>query len=249
MPTRADLASAALAFALHAAIGYAVLRAPQRPPRRLSLVEVEFRTPKVAPEAHRLTPPLPVPPVPQATTPRMRAPPAVSPPPGHTPPPPAEARPSQPVFGFSMESTNDRESPTSVPVGNTVAVDPNRSAPHGGPVAPLPATRGGPMDGDPGALAIRVMPDIDAEACGRTITYPREAEALGIQGSVRLRVSLDEKGKVVEVKVLSGLGHGLDREAVDAIEHKCKFTPAIANDGRPVPYVIDPYVFHFEIPR
>lgn len=245
MPTRADLASAALALAAHAAMGYALLRAPLRPPGRPSLVEVEIRTPAPAPEVSGPAPPEP----PHPRAPPTRALPSISPPPSHAPPQRAEAKPSPPVFGFTMESTTEGESSMSVPIGNTVAVDPNRSAPHGGPVAPLPATRGGQTDGDPGALAIRTMPDIDAEACGRTISYPKEAEALGIQGSVRLRVSLDEKGKVVEVKVLSGLGHGLDRVAVDAIEHKCKFTPAIANDGRPVPYVIDPYVFHFEIPR
>ncbi len=86
-------------------------------------------------------------------------------------------------------------------------------------------------------------------ACGRSVGYPKEAQALGIEGAVRLRVSLDEKGRVVEAKVLSGLGHGLDSAAVDALLHHCHFTPAVGSDGRPVPYVIDPYVFHFEIAR
>jgi len=96
---------------------------------------------------------------------------------------------------------------------------------------------------------VTTMPEIDTEACGRTVAYPPEAAALGIEGAVRLRVELDERGRVVDVKVLSGLGHGLDREAVEALKHRCKFSPAIASDGRPVPFVIDPYVFHFEIPR
>jgi TonB family protein len=93
------------------------------------------------------------------------------------------------------------------------------------------------------------LPEINTDACGRSAAYPREAQNLGIEGDVKLRVTLDERGAVQDVRVLSGLGHGLDREAVNAIRFKCKFTPAIGGDGRPVPYVIDPYVFHFEIPR
>jgi TonB family protein len=75
------------------------------------------------------------------------------------------------------------------------------------------------------------------------------ARTLGIEGDVKLRVSLDASGSVTSVKVISGLGHGLDAEAVEAIKHRCKFTAAIATDGHAVPFVITPYVFHFEIPR
>src|SRR5262249_32488229 len=100
-----------------------------------------------------------------------------------------------------------------------------------------------------GVLSIKTMPDVDTDACGRTINYPQEAAALGIEGDVRLRVSRDATGRVAGIKVLSGPGHGLEREAIDALTHKCKFTPAVAKDGRAVPFVIDPYVFHFEIPR
>ena len=69
---------------------------------------------------------------------------------------------------------------------------------------------------------------------GDTIQYPAEAEQLGIEGDVKLRVELDERGKVHGIKVTSGLGHGLDQAAVFALTHRCKFTPAIATDGKPV---------------
>jgi protein TonB len=93
------------------------------------------------------------------------------------------------------------------------------------------------------------MPQIDTEACGRTITYPKDAEQNGIEGKVRLRVALDERGRVSSVRVLSGLGHGLDQAAVDALRHKCRFKPALARGGHPVPFVIESYTFTFELPR
>ena len=93
------------------------------------------------------------------------------------------------------------------------------------------------------------MPEVDTDACGRTVSYPPEAEQAGVEGDVRLRISLTETGRVHAVRVLSGLGHGLDRAAVEAISHRCRFRPAVAKDGHPVPFVIESYTFHFELPR
>ena len=96
---------------------------------------------------------------------------------------------------------------------------------------------------------IRAPPSIDAAACSRGVSYPREARELGIQGAVHLRVAIDERGHVSDVKVISGLGHGLDEAAVSAIRSaQCQFTPALANDGRAVPYVIKRYTFQFQLP-
>ena len=54
-----------------------------------------------------------------------------------------------------------------------------------------------------------------------------------------------------DIKVLSGLGHGLDQVAVHAMKHStaASFTAAIGTDNKPVAFVIPYYVFHFEIPR
>ena len=81
------------------------------------------------------------------------------------------------------------------------------------------------------------------------VPYPDEAAQLGIEGTVRLRIELDERGHVHDIKVLSGLGHGLDRAALYALKYKCKFSPAIATDGKAVPYVIQEYKFNFELPK
>ncbi|HNO69619.1 MAG TPA: energy transducer TonB [Pseudomonadota bacterium] len=95
------------------------------------------------------------------------------------------------------------------------------------------------------------MPTIDADECGRGVPYPEEARAKGIEGNVILRVSVTESGKVHDVKVIKGLGYGLDEAAVAAIRKspRCKFSPAIGSDGKPVEYTIPAYTFHFELPR
>jgi protein TonB len=246
MVTRADGVSILIAAALHAAVAVAFLRArPQ--PRGRSPVEFDIRK---RPEAVRppLTPPAPG--VPERTRPAprklVRAP-SAPPPPNRTPPPPVAAPPPRPVFGVSMDSTTSGPSSFSVPMGNTTMIDPSRSAPHDGVPGALPAAR--PSAAPPGVLSVKVLPEVDSEECGRGVPYPKEARELGIEGEVRLSVSLDERGQVVSAKVLSGLGHGLDAEAIRAIEHHCKFKPAIGSDGQPLPFVIAPYVFHFEIPR
>jgi TonB family protein len=146
-----------------------------------------------------------------------------------------------------MESPDDLSAGPSLPRGNTTAIDPGRSAPPDPGTRPLARAVGGRGWGD--LPAIRTEPEIDTDACGRMIHYPKEAIDSGIEGDVKLRVSLDETGRVKEVRVLRGLGHGLDQEAVAALRQRCRFAPAIATDGRAVPYVVEPYIFHFEIPR
>ncbi len=93
------------------------------------------------------------------------------------------------------------------------------------------------------------MPEVDTDACGRTIAYPDEATQAGIEGDVRLRVALTPEGHVYAVHVLSGLGHGLDRAATEALKHRCRFSPAIGKAGKPVAFVIQSYTFHFQLPR
>jgi protein TonB len=132
-------------------------------------------------------------------------------------------------------------------------IDPSKSAKNTGAVAPLPAAPAvppKPVYQPVSELFIKKMPDIDSEACGRSISYPDEAAQLGIEGDVKLQISLDDKGHIHDIKVLSGLGHGLDQVALNAMKKNpaCHFTAAIGSDNKPAAFVV-PYVFHFEIPR
>jgi protein TonB len=248
---RADIVTAAVAIAIHAVAAIAI--AHQRPRSvapRPRPVEVEFRRPAPVP-----------PPEPQAAAPRPAPPPraarpiarklASSPTPKPIPlapapsTPPRRAAPSPPVYGFAMESPTDASSAIAAPRGGTGLGAPGATA--GAARAGAPAAQGEP--GGSGELAIKTMPEVDTEACGRSIAYPPDAERAGIEGKVRLRVALDARGRVSSARVLRGLGHGLDEAAVEALTHRCRFTPAIATDGRAVAFVIESYSFLFELPR
>jgi len=62
--------------------------------------------------------------------------------------------------------------------------------------------------------------------------YTDEGRKLKIEGEVRLEVQFTTTGEVHVVKVLKGLGYGLDEQAVRAAE-QIKFKPAL-HDGQPV---------------
>jgi protein TonB len=57
-------------------------------------------------------------------------------------------------------------------------------------------------------------------------SYTDQARAAGIEGKVRVELTVDESGRVVSVRVISGLGHGLDEAAVAAAQ-RATFQPAI----------------------
>jgi TonB family protein len=64
-----------------------------------------------------------------------------------------------------------------------------------------------------------------------TPSYTAEARSLKIQGEVLLEVVLEASGNLHVVRVVQGLGHGLDDNAVRAAE-QIRFKPALRN-GQP----------------
>jgi protein TonB len=62
--------------------------------------------------------------------------------------------------------------------------------------------------------------------------YTKQARSAGIQGSVTLALTIGTDGRVHEVKVLSGLGYGLDEKAVEAVQ-SWRFEPAL-EEGTPI---------------
>ncbi|HEY1587944.1 MAG TPA: energy transducer TonB [Polyangia bacterium] len=248
--SKPDLFAVVAALAAHAGIAYGLAHVKARPEHRTTWLEVDVRkkVPPPPPQKVEVPPPPEHEVIPKKI--KVAEPPPTPPPPNAKPPPEPPKEPPKPVFGVTMSSTTEGDSSMAVNVGNTTMIDPAKSG-HG-PAVPLPAAPPAPPKpsyAPVSELYIKTMPDIDADACGRTIQYPAEAEQLQIEGDVKLRVELDDKGHVHGIKVLSGLGHGLDQAAVYALTHKCKFSPAIATDGKAVAYVIPSYVFHFEIPR
>jgi periplasmic protein TonB len=149
--------------------------------------------------------------------------------PSPTPPPPVEEvkpvsnEPPPVVAGFRIESQTPA-SPIPGPVGNT---------PFGKIEAAGPFSRGAqpPWTKDyvPAGVADR-DPVIEVDC---KTEYPDEARRVEAQGTVRMRLTVDAAGKVVEVKPMPPrLGYGLDEAAHRAI-WGCKFKPAL-KAGHPV---------------
>ena len=63
--------------------------------------------------------------------------------------------------------------------------------------------------------------------------YTESARRARIEGVMILEAVIDRQGNVGEIKVLKGLGFGLDENAVSAVA-RWKFRPAHAGDGRAV---------------
>jgi TonB family protein len=77
--------------------------------------------------------------------------------------------------------------------------------------------------------AAKVLP---AEILSKpTPVYTQEARSMRIEGEVLLEVVLEKSGSLRVVRVVRGLGHGLDDNAVKAAE-QIRFKPAI-RDGQP----------------
>jgi protein TonB len=252
---RADLVTLAVAVVVHVGFAVAIARehVGKRPPT--STVELDFtkqpplvaaRPPAAAGPAHAAAVPKPR----RQLALRPRTAPASHPAPETAAPTAPSPTPQRPIFAVAMASTSEVATGVAVPAGSTAAGVPR---PGGGPAGRAGGTAS-PGDGE-GAYQpasesdVATMPEVDTDACGRTIAYPDEAEQAGIEGDVRLRVALTPEGHVYAVHVLAGLGHGLDRAATEALKHRCRFSPAIGKAGKPVAFVIQSYTFHFQLPR
>jgi TonB family protein len=90
---------------------------------------------------------------------------------------------------------------------------------------PAPPT----VHSQPAETAAKIVP---AEILSKpTPVYTQEARSLRIEGEVLLQVVLEASGKLRVVRVVHGLGHGLDDNAVKAAE-QIHFKPAV-KDGQP----------------
>ncbi len=63
------------------------------------------------------------------------------------------------------------------------------------------------------------------EFLGRTVVYPPMAKDNGITGTVYVTFVIDNSGTVKDVKILRGVGGGLDEEAVRAVKSMPKWGP------------------------
>lgn len=201
-----------------------------------TLPPLEPLPPPALPET-KPSPPTPVArPLVRRSVPRAPTPP---PPNREIPPAPSTAEPPPPVFGVTPESVTTSESAVAVPVGNTLMT--KDRTPAKAPPQPLPAV-------DPNAFA-PVADNLIAQfpvSLGEVkAEYPEEAKRMGIEGRVKLRVSLDRQGHVRFVRVAKRAGYGFDEAAKQALM-RMRFSPARTADGRAVDWEFT-YDYGFEL--
>jgi protein TonB len=214
-----------VSLALHATLGMGVSEIePAKEPERIAITVVQ--PPKPKPKAKEEPPP-PPPPPPVAPPPKSRALPkakAAEPPPEAPPPQAAPA----PTFGIAMTGGVGLGG-IAVPVGDSL----------GGSREPQPVKRVAQAK----SLLEPAKKQVAEDACTEAVVKPKpvqmarpeyteEARAAGIEGKVRVELTVDATGVVRNVKVLESLGHGLDEAAVRAVEG-ATFEPASAC-GKPV---------------
>jgi protein TonB len=145
---------------------------------------------------------------------------AAAPEPAEAPPPSKQtaALDSAPDFGLSLSGSGD---------GTGIA---------------LPGAGRSALSGEAPRAVRKLVPIAAATAalddCGDPPTKPRprgaiqqpaftqEALAAGIVGKVRVQLTVDETGRVIDVKLIQGLGYGLDEAAI-AAARQASFEPAL----------------------
>lgn len=117
------------------------------------------------------------------------------------------------------------------------------AAPAAAPAAPTPSETAASPPTDsatPAGERLAQPPGIMPGSCTAHLDYP----ASGKEGVVRMLVSLDENGHVVQATVTGSVGFGLDEAALDAVRTHCHFVPARNNRGQPVPSLVE-HLFTF----
>jgi protein TonB len=210
----------------HVTLFYALSAAALRPEKpKLKRVELAIVQPK-APEPP--PPPPPPPPAPKKVidlTQKVEV--KKDPKPAAEPPPPPSAEPPPPpVFGVSLSSTSQNNSGFNVRVGNTTMTEPGEKK-DPKDVKPLQGA-GGEGKGPVSIAQVSKLPQKigDCPPFDPTELYTKEAKDKEIEGQVTLEVVVTAEGSVGDVKVVKGVGYGLDEAAVSTMRKHCKFQPA-----------------------
>jgi protein TonB len=205
-----------VSFVLHASLGAGMAEIePEKESERIAIAMVEPPKPK-----SKEPPPPPIESKRKAA--RPKAPEAAPPPPAPTPAPAAAS--DAPTFGIAM-SGGVGMGGVSVPLGDSLHA----------PKEPVKRvtqakTLGAPRSDEPSAAPeLETKPKLLSAPLPE---YPESARAAGVEGKVRLQLTISEQGKVIDVKVLESLGHGCD-EAALAVARTYEFEPA-TRDGQPV---------------
>lgn len=232
-------------------------RRPWVPAPHLELVEVEVPPvvkPLPPPPAAAPPPPAPVEPVTPRPAPRVHAARAVASPPRavEPPPPPSPSETATPSGGEQVVHMDDiapAATGVGVAVGKPVTGRIGRGGSGGGTGAGSGSGNGDEVARPVSVATIktRAMPRGDQGYINIGKDYPDEARALGIEGAIRVRLIVDEHGKVTSRVLLNKLGHGLDELALRRAA-EIEFEPAIDTDDHPVTSVVV-WTFNMTLPK
>ncbi len=176
-------------------------------------------------------PPPPPPPKEEPVKPKDIEPPKPVPPDPDQPPPPPSSLPPQPQFGLPEDATSANGG-FAVATGNSLMTKPDEVVKK-----PPVATALPPAPPIQSSFDAQVVQEILPE-------YPAWAEEQGVQAVVDAMITLDEKGKVSDFKILRSAGNDFDVSARRAI-YATIFKPLI-DHGKPVPCRIR-YKFKFQL--
>lgn len=215
---------------LHAGVAFALVRIEPEPLHEATTVTVvEVKKSKQEKKAEPPPPP-PEPPVVQPTAPKVKkAAPAPPEPVAEAQPKAAEAPSGNaappPMFGLTLSGgVGVGVGGIAVPQGDSL------SAPQGPRVtrtaepkalAPKKDRAGSPSDTECLEALVKPKPIAIPQPA-----YADRAREAGIQGKVRVELTVDETGAVVQTRVLEGLGYGLDEAALEAAR-SARFEPAL----------------------
>jgi protein TonB len=170
---------------------------------------------------------------------------------GGSPPPEKERPPQPPQQTQPQKAPEETQPPTVSPALPPEEVAPPATPTTDGPFDPTATTGDGPVnpdgvpwgipgsDGDANTVADDTPIKLDARMTQpETIRrvqplYTEPARKAGRQGVVILQATIDRTGVVTDVRLVKGLGMGLDESAVSAVR-QWRFRPATLG-GRPVP--------------
>lgn len=229
------------------------------PAPRIEMIEIEV-PPVIQPPPPPVVkepeppPPEPIKPVEQkrVVEARIKAPVRSAEPPPTDEPPPAEPTP-QPQGGGDQVVTLDTASygPGGVPVavGRRTSERVGRGGAGGGTGEGIGSGAGAepPKPVSVATIKKRAMPKGDQSYFDAGKDYPQEARQMGIEGVIRVRLVVDENGKVATAVLLNKLGHGLDELALERSK-LIEFTPAMDTSDQPVSSVVV-WTFTMTLPK
>lgn len=229
---------------------------PAPPAPRIEMVEIEVPPAIVAEPPPPIAPVEPIkqpdpPPQPKVVAKtQVKAMPAIAEPPRTTEPPPTADPNGLP--GGDQVVTLDSAQAGGIGVPVAVGKRTSERVGRGGQGGGTGAGSGSGAAEAPKPMSVatikkRALPKGDYGYFDAGRDYPPEARQLGIEGPIRVRLLVDDKGKVVTRVLLNKLGHGLDELALKRAA-EIQFEPALDTDDRPVSSVVI-WTFNMTLPK